>query len=87
MASIDLLMPELEKRGHVWPEYPQPGPTPSNWPSTLKTTGGISGFGEDEQLGLTAREKLYGPGQRRLQSDHYGSKFQWHAGKEPPQLE
>lgn len=83
---VDLLMPELEKRGHVWQNYPEPGPTPFNWPSVKKTSGGVAGFGEDETLGLTTREKIYGPGQRRLQPDHYGSHFRWHADQEPPQL-
>lgn len=83
---VDLLMPELEKRGHVWQDYPGPGPTPTNWPSAKKTSGGVAGFGEDELLGLTTREKIYGPGQRRLQSDHYGSQFRWHADQKPPQL-
>ena len=84
---VELLMPELEKRGHVWPDYPSPGPAPANWPSAKKTSGGPAGFGEDEELGLTTREKLYGPGERRLQPDHYGSRFQWHAGEEAPLLE
>lgn len=84
---VDLLMPELEKRGHVWPEYPAPGATPSNWPSAKKTEGGVPGFGEAEELGLTAREKLYGPGQRRLPKEHYGFRFRWHAGQDAPQLE
>jgi hypothetical protein len=84
---VELLVPELEKRGHTWPEYPAPGSTPNNWPSSHKTAGSVAGFGEDEVLGLTAREKLYGAGERRLQSDHYGSRFQWHAGQKPPSLE
>ncbi|UZJ56164.1 hypothetical protein CBS101457_005484 [Exobasidium rhododendri] len=84
---VDLLMPELEKRGHVWPEYAQPGPPPENWPSAKENSSDLAGFGEDEVLGLTAREKLYGPGQRRLPSDHYGSKFLWKAGQEAPSLD
>lgn len=79
-------MPELQKRGHVWADYPQQGAAPANWPSAKHTTG-PKGFGEDEQLGLTLREKLYGAGERRLPSDHYGSKFRWHAGKPQPDLQ
>ncbi|MBB2899239.1 FMN-dependent oxidoreductase (nitrilotriacetate monooxygenase family) [Kineococcus radiotolerans] len=40
---IDLVVPELQRRGRYWDEY-------------------------DE--GVTAREKLYGPGQRRVREDH-----------------
>lgn len=84
---VDLLVPELQKRGHVWPDYPAPGPTPDNWPAAKKTDGGVPGFGEDEVLGLTAREKLYGAGQRRLLDDHYGAKFRWRAGEPAPKLD
>jgi hypothetical protein len=83
---VDLLMPELVKRGHVWSDYPQPGPAPSNWPSG-KEKGKEGGFGQDEVLGLTTREKINGAGNRRLPADHYGSKFRWAAGKDAPKLE
>jgi hypothetical protein len=86
---VNLLMPELEKRGHVWSDYPQPGPAPSNWPSAKEDSNEkeAAGFGQDEPLGLTTREKLYGPGNRRLPVDHYGSRFRWAAGKEAPKLD
>ncbi|MCO5566221.1 hypothetical protein L7F22_019897 [Adiantum nelumboides] len=83
---VDLLIPELQKRGHVWNDYAKPAPAPSNWPSNKKPEGAVKGFGEDEILGLTTREKIYGVGQRRLRDDHYGSTFRWRAGQEPPKL-
>ncbi|PWN87492.1 Nitrilotriacetate monooxygenase component A/pristinamycin IIA synthase subunit A [Acaromyces ingoldii] len=84
---VDLLVPELQKRGHVWPDYDAPGKAPANWPGGKKTEGAPKGYGEDEVLGLTTREKLYGAGQRRLRDDHYGSKFKWHAGQDAPKLD
>lgn len=36
--------------------------------------------GEDEQL--TARERIYGPGQSRLRDDHPGSQFKYDAYQE-----
>ncbi|KAK1233024.1 hypothetical protein PQX77_003827 [Marasmius sp. AFHP31] len=74
---IELVRPELQRRGHVWDDYPAPGPLPKNWPSAKQFAGAPPGFGEDEQLGLTTREKLYGPGQRMLREDHPGASFKW----------
>lgn len=84
---VELLIPELQKRGHAWLDYAKPGKKPSDWPSNKKTQGGVPGYGEDEVLGLTTREKLYGAGQRRLLDDHYGAKFRWHAGQPAPELD
>lgn len=83
---VELLIPELQKRGHVWDDYAQPGAAPDNWPSAKKTQGAPKGFGEDEQLGLTLREHVYGSGQRRLRDDHYGASYRWRAGQDPPKL-
>ncbi|CAD6890873.1 unnamed protein product [Tilletia controversa] len=76
---VDLLVPELQKRGHVWGDYQQPLPAPQD-----KLSTGTKGFGEGEEIGLTARERLYGT--RRLREDHYGSRYTWKAGEEPPKL-
>lgn len=35
---------------------------------------------------LTAREAVYGVGQRHLRADHYGSRYSWRAGEDPPDL-
>ncbi|PWN39715.1 Nitrilotriacetate monooxygenase component A/pristinamycin IIA synthase subunit A [Ceraceosorus guamensis] len=80
LDTVQLLVPELQKRGHMWSDYPEAGAAPSDWPSNKKTNSTAvnqapKGFGEDEQLGLTAREKLYGAGNRRLPDDHYGHRF------------
>lgn len=82
---IELVVPVLQERGKVWADYPSPDPTPAGWPG-WKAEGADAprGFGSEEPLGLTAREKLYG--QRRLRDDHYGSRFKWHAGEAAPVL-
>lgn len=36
---------------------------------------------------LTAREAIYGAGQKHLRDDHYGSRFSWNKGEEPPALD
>lgn len=76
---VELLVPELQRRGRVWDEYPQA-------PRQAAQSNGLHGFGDGEDVGLTAREKLYGVGQKRLRDDHYGSTFRWKAGQEPPKL-
>lgn len=82
---IDQVVPILQQQGKVWNDYPKPGPAPSGWPAQkIASENAPKGFGSDEPLGLTLRERLYGPGQRRLRDDHYGSTFKWHAGQAPP---
>lgn len=77
---VELVVPILKKRGVVWGDYPQVEQV------KLKD-GEEKGFGVGEKVGLTSREKLYGVGQKRLRKDHYGSKFTWRAGEEPPALD
>lgn len=83
---IDLVVPVLQERGKVWNDYPAPSnAAPDGWPAhKAEGSGAPRGFGQEEPLGLTAREKLYG--QRRLRDDHYGSVFKWGAGQPAPQL-
>ncbi|KAH7324728.1 luciferase-like domain-containing protein [Stachybotrys elegans] len=50
---VDLLLPELRKRG-LYPELPAEG-----------------------DAGLSAREKIYGRGQKRLRDDHEGAKYRY----------
>lgn len=83
---VELLVPELQKRGHMWPDYAKPAPTPETWPSAKRKRGTPVGFGEDEEIGLTLREHLYGQGQRRIPDDHYGARFRWRAGEDAPKL-
>lgn len=82
---VELLVPELQKRGNMWSDYPQA----DNKNLKARTHTGVEGFGEGEEknLGLTAREKIYGVGQRRFRDDHYASKFRWAKGQEAPKLE
>lgn len=54
---VDLLVPELRRRGVYPPE---------------------------SNDGLTAREKVYGPGQTHLRSDHTGSAYKYDVYKEDP---
>lgn len=84
---IRLVIPLLQEQGKTWKDYPTTSSVPS-WPdgkSPIDYQAG-SGFGVDEVLGLTARETIYGVGQRRLKDDHYGSQFKWKAGEEAPVL-
>lgn len=82
---IDLVVPVLQERGNVWKDYPTPAAAPAGWPGNKAPDASApAGFGQDEFLGLTAREKLYG--QRRLRDDHYASKFKWAAGQPAPEL-
>ena len=61
------------------------GANATGWPgSKAPDASAPAGFGQDEFLGLTAREKLYG--QRRLRDDHYASRFKWAAGQPAPKL-
>lgn len=80
---IELVVPILKQRGRVWPEYPQV--TQSH--AELATQGPKKGFGINETVGLTSREKLYGVGQKKLRDDHYASKFTWKAGADAPSLD
>lgn len=80
---IELLVPELQKRGHMWGDYPQ-----GKGVQLVHKKTGEPGFGEEnDKTGLTAREHLYGPGQARLRDDHYGSRFTWKAGEPAPKLD
>lgn len=82
---IQHVVPILQEQGKVWKDYPDPAPAPHSWPGVKpESDNAPKGFGSDEKLGLTLRERLYGPGQRRLRDDHYGSAFKWHAGQPPP---
>ncbi|KDN39382.1 Nitrilotriacetate monooxygenase component A/pristinamycin IIA synthase subunit A [Tilletiaria anomala UBC 951] len=80
---IKYVTPELQRRGHVWADYPQPQPPAQ--PQAHKKTG-EPGFGEESAGGVTLREHLYGLGQPRLRRDHYASKFTWKAGEPAPAL-
>lgn len=82
---IDQVVPLLQEQGKVWKDYPEPAAAPAGWPGHKpESKDAPSGFGSDEPLGLTAREKIYGAGQRRLRDDHYGSTFKWKAGQPAP---
>lgn len=85
---IELVLPILRQRGHVWAEYPEAEQEPAGWKGgkELSVSQGAGGFGAQEVLGLTAREKLYGVGQRRVRDDHYASRFRWRAGQPAPEL-
>ncbi|EPQ28554.1 uncharacterized protein PFL1_03858 [Pseudozyma flocculosa PF-1] len=80
---VNLVVPILQQRGRVWNDYPAV-PQP---PRETFTDGPATGYGPNEVVGLTSREKLYGVGNKKLRSDHYGSRFTWRAGAEPPQLD
>lgn len=41
-------------------------------------------YPQEAQNGLTAREKVYGPGQARLRSDHTGSRYKYDVYEEEP---
>ncbi|CAO1627588.1 unnamed protein product [Sympodiomycopsis kandeliae] len=85
---IDKVVPILQSQGKVWKDYPTTTTAGLNgWPGHKpEHPDAPKGYGSDEVLGLTAREKLYGVGNRRLRDDHYGSTFKWKAGREAPQL-
>ena len=80
---VNLVVPILKQRGRVWADYPD---APQAEKETL-SAGPQEGFGANEEVGLTSREKIYGVGQKRLRSDHYASKFTWRAGQEAPALD
>ncbi|PWN52523.1 Nitrilotriacetate monooxygenase component A/pristinamycin IIA synthase subunit A [Violaceomyces palustris] len=80
---VNLVVPILKQRGLMWQDYPE-----ASQPEKVQVTDGpTEGFGINEVVGLTSREKLYGVGQKRLRDDHYASKFFWKAGQEPPKLD
>lgn len=80
---VELVVPILEKRGVVWNNYPQ-----VQQPAQDQVADGPKqGFGINEKIGITSREKLYGVGQKTLRKDHYASKFTWKAGLDAPALE
>lgn len=80
---IELVVPVLKQRGRVWSDYPQVAQSDNHVPRQ----GPGSGFGINESIGLTSREKLYGVGQKTLRPDHYASKFTWKAGAAAPALD
>ena len=63
---VELLIPELRRRGVYG------GPLPM--------ATGVEGGGGGE--GLTAREKIYGVGQRQLRADHPGSRYKYEVYRE-----
>jgi alkanesulfonate monooxygenase SsuD/methylene tetrahydromethanopterin reductase-like flavin-dependent oxidoreductase (luciferase family) len=80
---VSLVVPVLKQRGLVWNDYPQaPQPQPQQ-----VSDGPQHGFGLNEHLGLTSREKLYGIGQKHFRNDHYASRFSWKAGRDAPALD
>ncbi|TKY86257.1 hypothetical protein EX895_005082 [Sporisorium graminicola] len=80
---VQLVVPILKERGVVWADYPQvEQPQKEN-----VTDGPKEGFGINEHVGITSREKLYGVGQKTFRKDHYASKFTWKAGQEAPALD
>lgn len=81
IALVERLVPELQKRGHVWDDYPSSGAQ-----QLPRKHTGQPGFGEGTNVGLTAREHLYGVGQARLRDDHWASRLTWKAGQPPPPL-
>lgn len=64
---VDHLVPELQRRGVHWLDYPSVTTNAADAAATAR--------------GLTAREGLYGVGQSKLREDHYGSRFKWRAGQ------
>lgn len=85
---IELVVPVLQQRGKVWEDYPatKEGGWES-WPEQKTLPEDIdperqppTGFGSNEVLGLTTREKIYGVGQRHLRDDHYARRFTWAKG-------
>ncbi|KAI5475338.1 hypothetical protein MNV49_001607 [Pseudohyphozyma bogoriensis] len=58
---VDLLIPELQRRGIFWDDYPEV-PQPA---------------GATEKIGITAREGLVGVGQKHLHPSHHGHSFKW----------
>ncbi|KAL8286562.1 hypothetical protein RQP46_004579 [Phenoliferia psychrophenolica] len=58
---VDLLVPELQRRGLLWQDYPEV-PQPE---------------GAIRKVGLTAREGLLGVGQKHLPKESYGHRFKW----------
>lgn len=81
---VDKLIPELQRRGHVWDEYPSLSTQVQQ--AGKRTVTGQPGFGEGAHPGLTAREHLYGVGQSRLREDHWASRLSWKAGQPAPPL-
>ncbi|KAJ9480332.1 Xenobiotic compound monooxygenase [Pseudozyma hubeiensis] len=80
---VTLVVPILKKRGVVWSDYPK---VPQPHPESV-TDGPQKGFGINETIGITSREKLYGVGQKTFRKDHYASKFTWKAGQDAPSLD
>jgi len=59
---VELLVPELQRRGIFWEDYPEV-PQPE---------------GAFQKIGITARESLAGAiGSPHLAKDHYGHQFKW----------
>jgi hypothetical protein len=59
---IELLVPELQRRGLFWDDYPE-----VEQPE-----------GSTEKIGITAREGLQGKaGNKHLDKSHYGHQFKW----------
>lgn len=61
LQIVDLLVPELQRRGLLWDDYPEV-PQPA---------------GATKKIGLTAREGLLGVGQKHLPKEAYGHRFKW----------
>lgn len=102
LALVDKLVPELQRRGHVWGEYPKPSEAgrAANGAAATSSGSGTSAlaseslpgvakagsFGEGTHPALTAREHLYGVGQPHLRADHWASRLTWKAGEVAPPL-
>lgn len=90
LGLVEKLVPELQRRGHVWDDYPveeAAAAAAAGQRGELKRKHtGEPGFGEGTSVGLTAREHLYGVGQSRLRDDHWASKLTWRADQRAPPL-
>ena len=79
MASISAMQSRQERLRdiveYLVPELQRRG---VHWEDYPKTKDG---------KGITAREGIYGVGQKELRDDHYASKFKWGVGEKAPTLE